>query len=172
VCTAVVVLGACSSSSSTSSAKSTLPTKGSGGSLLPGESINDAYQRLINSCMDRYDFPYTITYPVGDNGPFPFRVYGADPAIQARQRACMAQAAQGAGIRKLTPSELEENWKFETALWACLAGKGYDVGTPVSLEEFVAAGGAVDPVSKASEFGGSDQPHADADMQACVAKVG
>jgi hypothetical protein len=81
-------------------------------------------------------------------------------------------ASQAAGTRKLTPSELEANWKFQTALWACLAAKGYDVGTPVSLEEFVAAGGAVDPVSKASDFGGSDQPHAAADMDACAAKVG
>ncbi len=122
--------------------------------------------------MDRYGFPYTITYPVGDNGPFAFRVYGADPAIQARQSECMAQAAQGAGIRKLSSSELEANWRFQTALWACLAGKGYDVGTPVSLEEFVAAGGTVDAVSKQSDFGGSDQPQAAADMDACVAKVG
>lgn len=122
--------------------------------------------------MDRYGFPYTITYPIGDNGPFAFRVYAADPVVQARVRECLAEAAQGAGIRKLSSSELEANWKFQSALWACLASKGYDVGTPVSLEAFVAAGGVVDAVSRQADFGGADQPHADADMQACVAEVG
>jgi hypothetical protein len=166
------MLSACSSPSSPSSAESTLPAQGSGGSLLPGESINDAYQRLITACMDPYGFPYTVTNIIADNVPGTFRVYAADPVVQARVRECMAQAAQGAGIRKLSASELEANWKFQTALWACLAAKGYDVGTPVSLEEYIAAGGAVDAVSKQSDFGGSDQPQAAADMDACVAKVG
>lgn len=172
VCTALLMLVACSSASSPSSAESTVAAQGPGGSLLPGESIDDAYQRLLNACMDVYGFAYTITYPVGDNGPFAFRVYAGDPVVLARQRECLAQAAQGAGIRKLSALELEENWKFQTALWACIAGKGYDVGTPVSLEEFIAAGGVVDVVSKVNDFGGLDQPNAGADMQACVVEVG
>jgi hypothetical protein len=172
VCTAFLMLGACSSPSSPSSAESTLPAQGSGGSVLPGESINDAYQRLITACMDPYGFPYTVTNIIADNVPQTFRVYEGDPVVQARVRECMARAAQGAGIRKLSASELEANWKFQSALWACLAGKGYDVGTPVSLEAYIAAGGVIDAASKASDFGGSDQPGADADMQACVAEVG
>ncbi len=99
-------------------------------------------------------------------------MYSADPDVQARHSGCLAQAAQGAGIRKLSTSELEENWEFQTALWACIARKGYDVGTPVSLEEFIAAGGVVDVVSKVNDFGGLDQPNAGADMQACVVEVG
>jgi len=152
--------------------ESTLPAQGSGDYLLRGESINDALQRLTDSCMEPFGFRYTITYPVGDDGPFPFRVYDVDPVVQARHRDCLALAAQGAGIRKLSPEELKGNWTFQTAVWACLAGRGYEVGTLVSLEEFVAAGGAVDAASKASDFGGLNQPNADADMQACVAEVG
>jgi len=91
--------------------------------------------------MEPFGFRYTITYPVGDDGPFPFRVYDVDPVVQARHRDCLALAAQGAGIRKLSPEELKGNWTFQTAVWACLAGRGYEVGTLVSLEEFVAAGG-------------------------------
>ena len=139
---------------------------------MPGESINDALQRLTNACMDVLGYPYTITYPVGDNGPFAFRVYSADPVVQERHRECLERAAQGAGIRKLSALELEENWRFQTAVWACIAGKGYDVGTPVSLEEFIAAGGVVDVVSKVNNFGGVDQPNAGADMQACEVEVG
>ena len=139
---------------------------------MPGESINDALQRLTNACMDVLGYPYTITYPVGDNGPFAFRVYAADPVVQARHSECLDRAALGAGIRKLSALELEENWRFQTAVWACIAGRGYDVGTPVSLEEFVAAGGVVDVVSKVNNFGGLDQPNAGADMQACEVEVG
>ena len=130
-------------SSSTSPMESTLPAQGSGDYLLRGESINDALQRLTDSCMEPFGFRYTITYPVGDDGPFPFRVYDVDPVVQARHRDCLALAAQGAGIRKLSPEELKGNWTFQTAVWACLAGRGYEVGTLVSLEEFVAAGGGV-----------------------------
>jgi len=171
-CTAFLTLSACSSPSSPSSAESTLPAQAAGGALLPGESINDALERLTNACMDVLGYPYTITYPVGDNGPFAFRVYSADPVVQARHRECLDRAALGAGIRKLSALELEENWRFQTAVWTCIAGKGYDVGTPVSLEEFIAAGGVVDVVSKVNNFGGLDQPNAGADMQACEAEVG
>lgn len=143
-----------------------------GGSILPGESVDDAYERLLNSCMEQYGFSYTFSNIIVDNVPRTYRVYDGDPDVQARHQECMALAAQGAGGRKLSPEELKGNWEFQTALWTCLAGRGYDVGTLVSLEEFVAAGGAVDAASKASDFGGLDQPNADADMQACVAELG
>jgi hypothetical protein len=103
--------------------------------------------------------------------PSSFRVYGADPVIQKQQAVCITQASQGIGAQKLTPTQLKANWTFQTEVMRCLIDKGYDIGTLVSLEEFVAAGGAVDVASKLSEFGGLEQPHSAADMDACVASA-
>lgn len=139
---------------------------------MPGESTNDFYQRLINDCMAPYGYPYTMANGFVEGGrPSNFRVYGPDPLIQKQQVACIAQASQGIGAQKLTPTQLEGNWAFQTAVMQCLIDKGYDIGTLVSLEEFVAAGGAVDVASKLSEFGGLDQPDSAADMDACDASA-
>jgi hypothetical protein len=170
-------LGSCGSTGSDSSGDTVLVTStaaatSSNEALLPGESLADGFRRLLNACMEPYGYSYTVTYPVGADGPFPFRVYEADPVVQQRQEACSAAASDDVGVQKLSAAQLEASWKYQTSLVTCLANKGYELGTPVSLEQFVAAGGVVDPASEFGEFGGIEQPNAAADYEACVAEVG
>jgi hypothetical protein len=42
------------------------------------------------------------------------------------------------------------------------------MGTPVSQEAFIAAGGVIDPSSKFSEFGSADQTRAAQDYTSCA----
>ena len=143
---------------------------------LVGISAQKAYVFVVDVDVDEAaHLAAFVTQMLGDGGVLRAKVLeepGQIGALAFDFARAISKAAQGAGIRKLSSSELEANWKFQSALWACLASKGYDVGTPVSLEAFVAAGGVVDAVSRQADFGGADQPHADADMQACVAEVG
>ena len=166
------MLAGCGGSSSDPSSDSAFSGEaGVGAGRLPGETVNDFYQRLTNECMAPYGYPYTMSSSfLADGSPSGFRLYGSDPVIQKRLDACIAESQQGIGVRKLSPVELEENWAFQTTVMQCLIDKGYDMGTLVSSEEFVAAGGqVVAAVSKLSEFGTLDQLDAAADMDACVA---
>ena len=166
-----LLLAGCGGSGA-STAGSLAPASVGAGGRLPGESTNDFYQRLINDCMAPYGYPYTMANGFVDGGkPSNFRVYDVDPVIQKQQAVCITQASQGIGAQKLTPTQLKANWTFQTEVMRCLIDKGYDIGTLVSLEEFVAAGGAVDVATKLSEFGGLEQPDSAADMDACVASA-
>lgn len=166
----LVLGGAAVASCSSGSDSATTTTLAS--ALLPGESRAAAYNRFLDECMEKYGYPYTPTNSQVDGETVVFRVYDADPVVQGRQDECIKQATQLVGGRKLTAEQLEENWRFQVGVEQCLIDKGYDMGVLVSLEEFVASGGAVDVASKISEFGGLDQPNADADRTECVDVAG
>jgi hypothetical protein len=141
-------------------------------SLLPGESVNDGLQRLTDACMDAWHEPFTMTAGITDGKPEENRVYSANPVSQQRQRDCVSKALDKIGIRPLSSAQLEQNYHYQVALVACLQGRGYDMGAPVSLEAFIAADGVIDASTKFSEFGGADQPRAAQDYSACATQAG
>jgi len=144
------------------------PTSTTNAGLLPGETVNDGLRRLTDACMDAWHEPFTMTGGITDGKPEENRVYSANPVSQQRQRDCVAKSLDKIGFTPLTTSQLEQNYRYQIALVDCLQQRGYDMGTPVSKEAFIAARGVIDPSSKFSEFGSADQTRAAQDYTSCA----
>jgi hypothetical protein len=154
----------CSSTGTRNASSTSTTTAG----LLPGETVNDGLQRLTDACMDARHEPFTMTGGITDGKPEENRVYSANPVSQQRQRDCVAKSLDKIGVTPLTTSQLEQNYRYQIALVACLQQRGYDMGTPVSKEAFIAARGVIDASSKFSEFGSADQTRAAQDYTSCA----
>jgi len=137
------------------------------GALLPGETVTDGLERLADACMDAWHETFTMTSGITNGKPDQNRVYSPNPVSQQRQRDCTAKAMSVVGITPLTSAQLHQNYSHQYRLVRCLLDLGYDMGTPVSEDAYVAAAGVIDPSSKFSDFGTMDQPHAADDYSHC-----
>lgn len=136
-----LVLVACSSTNSEGSSVSTTVPVLQG--TLPGETRQDAIQRIFRSCLDTLGVPYDLL----EKNRIGFRAT-PDLSLDEIQVRCEAEA-QAAGLIEDRPRTAEEIIKDHQRLakWAeCLRSAGYDPGPLISLEEFLAAGGVVDPL--------------------------
>ena len=165
---AVSIAGTMSAGCSSTGTRNASSTSTTTAGLLPGETVNDGLQRLTDACMDAWHEPFTMTGGITDGKPEENRVYSANPVSQQRQRDCVAKSLDKIGVTPLTTSRLEQNYRYQIALVACLQQHGYDMGTPVSKEAFIAARGVIDPSSKFSDFGSADQTRAAQDYTSCA----
>lgn len=137
-----LVLVACSSTNSVRSPVSTGASVPQG--TLPGESRQDAVQRIQRSCLDNLGVPYDVL------GPYQLFVH-ATPDLSPAKIATICEAeVQAAGFvenRARTADEITKDYEHR-AKWAeCLRRVGYDPGSMISLEEYLASGGVGDPLT-------------------------
>lgn len=110
---------------------------------LPGESLRDASERVLRSCLDTLGVPYDLL----ENNRIGFR---ATPDLSLNEILVRCEAeAIAAGLIEDRPRTEDEIFKdYENvANWAeCLRSAGYDPGSMISLEEYLASGGVSDPL--------------------------
>lgn len=132
------MLGACSPTSSGGRPVSTsvpVPPR-----TLPGETLRDALARMFRSCLDNLGIPYEVLedYVVK---------YRQTTDLTSDEIAAICEAeAKTAGLiedRAPTAEELTKNHQRLTKWGECARSAGYDPGRVISLEEYLAVGGAV-----------------------------
>lgn len=110
---------------------------------LPGESLQDAGERVFRSCLDTLGVPYEV------HGPYQIS-YHATPDLSVDEINAICEAeAQEAGLIEDRPRTAEEitSGHQRLAKWSeCVRSVGYDPGPLISLEEYLASGGISNPL--------------------------
>jgi hypothetical protein len=125
----IVVCAACTQSSSTlrDSPVSTVSLQ-----ALPGESVEAAYQRVLNGCMDGVGEAPVQTFEDGA------RAYNQSKNLEV----CEAKA-QATALQIAPKVDLQAAYSTSVRFVQCLRDGGFDMGVTVSNDEFVNSGGAV-----------------------------
>lgn len=99
---------------------------------LPGESVEAAYQRVLNGCMDGVGEAPVQTFADGD------RAYNQSKNLED----CLKKAR--AAALPITPKvDLPAAYLTAVSFIQCLRDGGFDMGLTVSKDEFVNSGGGV-----------------------------
>jgi hypothetical protein len=140
---ALLVTGCSSSPSLTSSSSRSVGP--SVQSTLPGESVEDAFERTLYACMDSFgEIDYEESKSVSNGVPRTTRGYHLTNSVsKGHHTDCMSRAERAMGA----PEPTSQDWIAAHANVAriveCLRGRGFDMGTTVSLQAFEAARGDI-----------------------------
>jgi len=133
---------------------------------LPGESPGEAFRRIYDRCMDGYDIPFTTLEAEGKEGTFMARGYDTTSnGYVSAHLACLPIAS--AVVPTPSRAELLDSYQLELEFLACLDSAGFETGTPVSEDEWIASGGLADPSSNWSVLANSNDPAFNTAYTAC-----
>jgi hypothetical protein len=165
---ASLCLLACSSSTG----DETAPASTTSFVLLPGEDLFDAQDRIVDGCMDETNEPFVL----GDeevNGVTRTSVRAYDtnnPGTEERYESCRARWDELAQIPAPSDADLRVGYVGTVAFVRCLADRGYELGTVISEEEYVASGGQTDPSSNWAATADGETPGFSDDYDDCAAE--
>jgi hypothetical protein len=127
---------------------------------LPGESVEDAYDRLLDLCMDAYGEKDYISSPDKPNQ----RAYNdGKPSTQKHHEECQAKAKTG--LPTTSSAATEASYGVAVKFVECMRTAGFDMGQTVSFEEFRVAQG--DVVLSANWTAASGSPRFGESMAKC-----
>jgi hypothetical protein len=110
---------------------------------LPGETIEQVFTRVLDSCMD--------SYGVKSNPPGPGEIargyIEADPLTAAHIDECLAKA-NAANAPMLPPIDYDVAYPAIVKMIQCLRDAGFQMGVTVSKDEYVAKRTNVDAASE------------------------
>jgi predicted secreted protein len=116
--------------------------------VLPGETPFAAQIRITDACMAEGGIPSAGEVSVSENnGPFiPGVAYKDSPETRARQDICGERFLALGILKTPTGEQWAAFYPHVVALVDCLTAKGFNMGTTISLDEYVSSG-AKTPVS-------------------------
>jgi hypothetical protein len=116
--------------------------------VLPGETPFAAQIRITDACMAEGGIQASGKVFVSENsGPLiPSVAYKDSPEMRARQDICSERFLALGIFQGPTIEQLTAFYPHVIALVGCLSAKGFDMGTIISLDEYVSSG-ANTPVS-------------------------
>jgi hypothetical protein len=141
---------------------STVPSLASGGSsaALPGEPAWKTSERLLFACMDGFgDTNWEEIEVVADGVPSKSRAYrDNNPDTNKHYDECQKKALAAVPIAPQSKDDLRATHGRLTKIVDCVRDAGFDLGTMVSVDEFVANGGVPEGAltSRWSQF--AEQP--------------
>jgi hypothetical protein len=127
--------------------------------VLPGETPREAEERVTRACMVEGGFT-----PIDDTGfgsidggpPFAMAAYKVSPEATARQDVCHQRIEALGIIKQPTPAQWTAFYPHLVALVDCLTAQGFDMGTIISLDEYVSSGGKTFVSPKLAELESAD----------------
>jgi hypothetical protein len=140
--------------------------------LLPGEDMLSAQLRIVDGCMEETNEPYHDVTAVENSVERPnVRAYDtANPGTEERYEECLARWDELAQVPEPTDEDFRAGYAGTVAFVACLADRGYDLGTVVSEEEYVASRGQAGPSSQWSDVANDGTPAFSDDFMECAAE--
>ena len=116
--------------------------------ILPGETPREAEERIMRACMIEGGFTSMGEVVASENGGAPLAVatYKDTPGRRAREDTCHQRIEALGIIKPPTPEQFAAFYPHVVTLVDCLSANGFDMGTIISLDEYVSSGGDT-PVS-------------------------
>lgn len=160
----LAILAGCSARSEggPAGASSSVSSPASGGTsaALPGETVGEAIQRISYACMDGLgDTNFVVVDVLIDAKQSKGRAYNLEiPDTKAHFDECQKKALAAVPIVAQSKDDLRATHGRLTKIVDCVRDAGFDLGTMVSVDEFVANGGVPDGAltSRWSQF--AEQP--------------
>jgi hypothetical protein len=127
--------------------------------VLSGETPREAEERVTRACMVEGGFT-----PIDDTGfgsidggpPFAMAAYKVSPEATARQDVCHKRIETLGIIAAPTPEQWTAFYPHVVALVDCLSAQGFDMGTIISLDEYVSSGGKTPVSPRLDELASAD----------------
>ena len=119
-------------------------------STLPGEPLDVAFRRLLYACMDAFgETNFQVVMNEGNGVRYEGRSYSIESQqSQAHHAECVDRARRAVPPPTLTREQLGAAYGQMAKVMDCIRKAGFDIGTTVSLEEFIAKAGDVPYTSR------------------------
>jgi hypothetical protein len=126
--------------------------------ILPGETPREAEERITRACMVEGGLePIDGGFASVDDGPlFAAAAYKDSPEATARQEVCHKRIEDLGIIAAPSPAQWAGFYPHVVALVDCLRANGFDMGTIISLDEYVSSGGKTPVSPRLDELASAD----------------
>ena len=141
--------------------------------ILPGETPYEVAERIDRACMIEGGFSPIDGGSSSVGGGRPFAIAGYIPSQEMADRKLIcAKRIEELGIFPTPSQPTAEQWTafypHVVALVDCLSAKGFDMGTIISVDEYVSSGGVMLVSPKLAELDSADTT--DPKYSECVQK--